>query len=224
MKTTIRLLAFFAFLSFFGCATTRVLNTPSGKPEVIIENKTKKEVADALVSEMVSRGFTIKSVSDYTLVFSKPLDNIAASLLFGSQYDATPEHRPSFMIFESGAGVRVVLTNQIVTNPGSAYERVTDASGGQAGESWQDFLTLFPNVFRGRVGIFVDNKSIVTNVLQSSPAMTAGMLKDDKIVSVNGVPFSKISQLVGDPDTDVIIIVLRQEKELNFTITRKILK
>ena len=87
---------------FIGCATSRPMNTPSGRPEVTIKNATKKDVTDALVSQMASQGFTIKSVSDYNVVFSKALDSFSAQLLFGSQYDVTPEHRPSFMVVETG--------------------------------------------------------------------------------------------------------------------------
>lgn len=228
MKTMISkkltILIFLVGIFFFGCAGSKALYTPSGKPEVTIQDKTKKEVTDALVGEMLSRGFTIKSVTDYTVVFTKPLDSFAAALLFGSNYDVTPEHRPSFMLVESSAGVRIVLTNQIVTNPGSAFERVTDASTGEAGQSWQDFLTGFTNLFRGRVGLHIDNKGVIANVTEGSPAMAAGILKGDKLVSVDGVPYSKISQIVGDPDTQVTLVVLRQGSELSFTLTRKLLK
>jgi len=224
MRTFIKSFCFFILISILGCASSKPLNTPSGKPEVTIQNKTKKEVTDALVSEMLSRGFTIKSVSDYTVVFTKPLDSFAASLLFGSRYDTTPEHRPSFMIVESGAGVRIVLTNQIITNPGSAFERVTDASTGESGQSWQEFLTAFPNLFRGRVGLYVDDKAVVTNVIEGSPAMVGGIVKGDKLVSVDGIPYSKTTQLVGDPDAQVTVVVLRQGSELSYTLTRKILK
>ena len=107
----------------YGCATTRPLSTPSGKPDITISNATKKQVTDALVSQMLNQGFNIKSSSDYNIVFTKPLDNLAAQLLLGSRYDSTPEHRASFMLVESGAGVRIVLTNQAITNPGSAFPK-----------------------------------------------------------------------------------------------------
>lgn len=216
---------FVTFVSLIGCAASNVLNTPSGKPEVVIEKKSKKEVADALVSEMVSSGYAIKSVSDYNIVFGKLIDNnLAASLLFGSRYDITPEYRPSFAIFETDAGVRIVLTNQIVTNPGSGYEHVTDANGGAAGKSWQEFLAVFPNVFKGRTGIRVDKNGTVLDVIQGSPAMTEGIQKADRLVTVDSVPYSDISQLIGEPDSMVNVVVRRNGKELAFAIKRKVLK
>jgi len=207
----------------YGCATTRPLSTPSGKPDITISNATKRQVTDALVSQMLNQGFNIKSSSDYNIVFTKPLDNLAAQLLLGSRYDSTPEHRASFMLVESGAGVRIVLTNQAITNPGSAFERVTDLSTGESGQSWQNFLVSFATLFRGRIGIQVDNNGVIIVVADGSPAMQNKLQVGDKIVSVNGQPYKTVSQISGDPETSVEIVVLRNGENISFNITRKIL-
>ncbi len=226
MKTILKLTLLIIPISIFGCAGSRPLPTPSGKPEVTIQNVSKKEVTDALVNEMLSRGFTIKNVTDYTVVFAKPLDSFTAIALFGSQYDATPEHRPTFMLVQSATDVRLVLTNLIITNPGSAFERVTDASTGKAGQSWQDFLNSFSDQFRlrGRVGMTVDEKGFVISMVDSAPAMRAGIAKGDKMITVDGVPYSGTNQIKGEPGTTVTLVILRDGKQLSFTITREILK
>jgi S1-C subfamily serine protease len=213
-----------ALFFIYGCATTKPLNTPSGKPDITIPNVNKKQVTDALVSQMINQGFSIKSSSDYNIVFIKPLDNFGAELLLGSNYDRTPEHRASFMLVESGDGIRIVLTNQAITNPGSAFEKVTDLSTGKSGQSWQDFLVSFKGIFVGRIGINVDKSGIITKIADGSPAMQSKLEVGDKIVSVNGEPYISDSQIRGEPETSVEIIVLRNGENITFNITRKILK
>lgn len=207
-----------------GCIAPRPLNTSSGKPDVTIPKVNKKQVTDALVSEMMTRGFTIKTSSDYNIVFTKLLDNMTASLLFGSRYDSNPEHRASFMLVESSAGVRIVLTNQIITNPGSAYERATDASTGEAGTSWQAFLESFANIFKGRIGIQMADNGVITDITNGSPAEESKLQKGDKIISVNGYLFTRSSPIAGDPGTIVELEILRNNHKLIFKITRRLLQ
>ena len=200
------------------------MNTPSGRPEVTIKNATKKDVTDALVSQMASQGFTIKSVSDYNVVFSKALDSFSAQLLFGSQYDVTPEHRPSFMVVETGDAVRIVLTNLIITNPGSAFERVTDASTGKAGESWQNFLEAFSKRWQGRLGIRFDSLGVIIEVFKNTPAEEAGLLIGDKIITANGFSWSRTTDMTGDPGTSIDITIQRKDQTIPFRIVRRVLK
>lgn len=171
---------------------------------------------------MLSKGFNIKSTNDYSMVFGKPLENIGASLLLGSTYDVTPEHRVTVSIVDLINGVRVVLTNQIITNPGSAFERVTDASTGTAGNSWQEFLVAFAGLFRGKIGINVNEQGVITTVLDPSPAQQSGLKVNDKIITVDGNPYKIITQISGDPETTVEICFLRNNEKLTFNIKRKI--
>lgn len=107
-----------------GCATTPKLNTPSSKPEVIIPNVEKKAVIDALTNAMISRGYTIQSATDYSMVFGKRVDTMGARLAYGSRYDGVPEARVSFAIMDTSEGVRIVTNLVAVTNPGSAFEKM----------------------------------------------------------------------------------------------------
>ena len=62
-------------LGMAGCASTPKLNTPSSKPEVTIPNVEKKAVTDALTNTMISRGYTIKNSTNYSMVFGKEIDS-----------------------------------------------------------------------------------------------------------------------------------------------------
>jgi len=233
MKTLNRILAVCAIIAFTGCAAGTakmgtVSSTGSGttavRPEVTIANQTKKAVTDALVGEVVSRGFAVVTVTDYTVVFSKPFTATATPMKRGARTGGAAEQRLSFTVVEAGGGVRIVLTNQIVSNPGTAYEKITDAGGGPAGEGWQQFLTAFTVLFKGRVGLSIDAYGTVTNVLPGSPAAAAGIQTGDKILRVDGAPYARTEQLTGDPDTKVVVVVLRQGEELPFILYRKVLK
>jgi membrane-associated protease RseP (regulator of RpoE activity) len=223
MTKTFNLISF-CILFLFSCAPIQksTINTQSGKPEVSISNVPKKRIADELVNQMLSQGFSVKSSSDYSIVFIKPLDNVGASLLLGSRYDVTPEHRVIMNIVESNNIVRIVANNQAITNPGSAFERVTDLSTGNAGDSWQKFLTSFAGLFIGKIGVEVNEQGLITKVVDPSPAAQSGLKVNDMIISVDGKPFVSISQISGVLETSVEIIVMRNNEKFTFNITRKL--
>ncbi|HTY08847.1 MAG TPA: PDZ domain-containing protein [Candidatus Edwardsbacteria bacterium] len=227
MKTIIRTLAAGALLSLLGCAPSAYVRPAATAPahnlDVTVPNANKKDVIDALVSAMAARDFAVKAVTDYTAVFTRPVDQPAARGRKMGAASGPAEQRVSFTIAKAGAGVRLVLSNELVYNPGSANERATDASGGEGGASWQQFLNSFPNQFRGRIGITIDRAGWVTNVEPDSPAASAGIQKGDQMLRVDGAPYSGPDQLVGDPDTKVVVVVLRQGKEMPMIIYRKVI-
>lgn len=123
-----------------GCAAVQPLHTPSGRPEVTISGATKKEVLDLVVSEMLASGAQVKQVNEYGAVFGKRDDSLTGALLFGSRYDSTPEMRITFNVAETSGSVRVFCNVAMVTNPGSAFERVTDVTGGKTASDIQAML------------------------------------------------------------------------------------
>lgn len=56
----------------------------------------------------------------------KRLTGFGAALLYGSKYDSFPEQRVTFLVLQEGSDIRVMAKSEIVTNPGSAFERVSD--------------------------------------------------------------------------------------------------
>jgi hypothetical protein len=110
-----------------GCMTAPVrFNTQSGKPEVTIYGTTKKKVSEAIINREISKGWDLKSQSDSLLIFAQKNTSFGAQLLFGSKYDTVPESRITFTLIENNDGIRVLLKAELVTNPGSAFEKVTD--------------------------------------------------------------------------------------------------
>lgn len=54
-----------------------------------------------------------------------------ANALFGSKYDATPNPRVTYTLMQDQGATRVIADFVIVTNPGSAFERLTPVNGSQ---------------------------------------------------------------------------------------------
>jgi hypothetical protein len=65
---------FFLALVCISCVSVGKLTTQSGKPEIVIENKTTKQVIDAITAFAPTKGFHVDKTSDYnvTTVGSSP--------------------------------------------------------------------------------------------------------------------------------------------------------
>jgi hypothetical protein len=131
-------LAVFA-LAFGGCQTVQH-NTPSGKAEVQIANVTTDQVKAEIVNGMMTSGWIIQQDTPYALSFDKPVQNVMAAALLGSQYDATPTSRVTFVIAQNGPNVRIVTDIAIITNPGSGFERRTPTNNSADGAHVQAML------------------------------------------------------------------------------------
>ena len=149
MKSLLATIATAALL--VGCAAParQPLSTPSGRPEVTIQGASKKQVADAIVAGALEHGTQVKSVSDYGVVLARRADgNLAAALLYGSRYDSTPELRLHLNMVDVTSGVRVFGRAEMVTNPGSAFERINDVTAGSMHDV-QALLGRLESKFKG---------------------------------------------------------------------------
>jgi hypothetical protein len=122
------------------CASPVEHHTMSGKVETTIPNTTIDQVAPRLINRMVDIGYVVKHTSAYQLVFEKPVENVMAAAMFGSRYDAQPVARLSYILTKRNDGTRIVMDAQVVTNPGSAYERTTDLNHNAETKKFQAML------------------------------------------------------------------------------------
>ncbi len=71
---------------------------------------------------------------------------------------------------------------------------------------------------------------IVISLMENEPAWQSGIYPGDKIIqidnkSIANIPFDNISSMIrGKPNTEVILTILRQNKEIDFPIIRKNIK
>lgn len=136
-----KLLLFLPVLILAGCVVLPPLNTPSGRPEITICGVSKSEIMEKTVAASTMNGFNVERTSDYQIVVGKPLSNPMAAALYGSQYDSTPEYRLVWTFADVGNNcIHVGIVIQIVTNPGSSFERITDISTGKDGHDAQQQL------------------------------------------------------------------------------------
>lgn len=123
-----------------GCQTAaEAPNTASGKPEVTI-HATTAAIKARLLSLAMDKRFNVTKDTEYLLQVEKPSENFGAALLLGSRYDGIPAERIVFTFAPIGDTTRVVAAGMFVTNPGSAFERITPVNGGEGAIRTQQTL------------------------------------------------------------------------------------
>ncbi|MEO0086598.1 MAG: S41 family peptidase, partial [candidate division WOR-3 bacterium] len=101
-------------------------------------------------------------------------------------------------------------------------------------EEYQD-LKIKTEAQFGGIGIQIgiqDNQLTVISPIEGTPAYRAGIIAGDKIIKINDISTEGISleeavkKLRGEPGTKVKVTIKREgvEEELNFTLTREIIK
>ncbi len=232
MKKLALIITAFLLLNI-GCATVGPLNTPTGKPEIIINDASKKEICDAVINQMLSWDFQLQKQSESLLVFGKKDSRVSSAILLGSRYDAIPEWRFAYNIVDYSQGVRIVANISAVTNPGSAFERITDMSrNSQDAQNVQNFFERMKKYFsinavlkdRGKIGIGCE-KRIVKKVIENSPAQKAGIMVGDTILSIDGESPSdddlqNLIRITGTPGSTVSLKIKRNEDVKTISVVR----
>lgn len=131
------------FLAFGGCQTV-AHNTPSGRPEVKIAAAAER-VRPEMINGFIDRGYTVVEDTPYRLVVDRSSTSVMANLLLGSSWNPRVNARISLTIAGIGNETRVVADMNIVTNPGTSFERLTPASNSKDSEEIQLFLTFLKN-------------------------------------------------------------------------------
>ncbi len=213
-----------------GCVTPpQRLSTPTGKPEVTIQGAKVEEVKNALTTVAMDWGYTVKSVTDYLAVYEKANTNALSNALLGSRYDGQTFYRLSYSLADVGNAVRVVSTIAVVTNPGSAFERLNDFSvGTQDAINVQSMLQSLQGRMetrgRGKVGLAIDERLVVVSVAPQSPAALAGVQVGDRLLAVDDIIVldtrDATMKITGEPGTSVNLKVARNGGVQVVTVTR----
>lgn len=108
---------FLICLMLTGCATMQPLKrTPSGRPEVIIYNTTRKEVIDTISNYMLEE-FRVEHITDYSITFSKHDTSFMTKLWIGQV-----KARVTFNLLDIGSGIRVMATIEAIAVDGEIYD------------------------------------------------------------------------------------------------------
>lgn len=124
-----------------GCAGLQPVHTSSGRPEITICRVSKTELMEKTVAAATMDGYNIRSTSSFQVVMGKPVSNILVAAFMGSRYDSTPEYRLIWTFADIGNScTHLGIVIQIVTNPGSGFEKITDISNGKDAHQMQEQL------------------------------------------------------------------------------------
>jgi hypothetical protein len=122
-----------------GCAAQVQHNTPSQKAERTF-NAPPERVQAALLTEMVNRQYTISKQTANVIEGTKPAAGFAANVLLGTTYDPTVDVRATFTVIPIGNQTRVVGDLALVSNGGSAFEKVTPINNSESSMEMQAAL------------------------------------------------------------------------------------
>ncbi|HDG7583922.1 membrane lipoprotein lipid attachment site-containing protein [Klebsiella pneumoniae] len=143
------LVVFSIVLALTGCAGKQVsLNKPtqSGKPEGLYPGKTKAEVENAIVSLCNSKGFTVFSADESSVVCGKEksgTDAVLTQVLIGNSYSTPPTDKVRFSIAKINNDVKVWVDMWAETQmPGGQVNHVnyTDNASKNAAQQGLDNL------------------------------------------------------------------------------------
>lgn len=124
------LLALTLPLMLTACATPVKHNTPSGKPEITINNVTKQEVSDTLANKLTNICPNMVKADTNQIVCEAPVTDALSHAMLYTRYDSEPIARMTFNFLKvNKRGVRVVFNYAGISNPNSAFERRNDWNG-----------------------------------------------------------------------------------------------
>lgn len=215
-------IAAFSFLLLSACATPVTHNTPSGKAEATVEASVDL-IKPELINVMTNAGFSIFRDTPYQMAFDKPVDNIMLAALTGSRYDAQPDERVTYTFAPLGIETRIVADVAVVTNPGSAFERMTPMNNSQESGNLQIVLTklqeaLHPHAVPGReLRIMYLQKPgqpiTISTVLVGGRGEQAGFKVGDQVTEVDGKPVADAKEFIDAANSDT-------NSEVDFTVKR----
>lgn len=91
-------------------------------------NADKTRTKEAIIATFLPRGYQIVKDSEFQLVLDRPAnDSLGAQIVYGSQWNSVPNARVVFTITGNNP-TNVNSQIQVVTNPGSGFERINDVS------------------------------------------------------------------------------------------------
>ena len=118
-------------LFLVGCQTQA--NQTPAKPLDYVVNAEKVKTKEAIIATFLSNGYQISKDSEFQLALDRPAENdFAAQLLLGSDFNRVPNARV-IMTFLSDNPTKVNARMQVVTNPGSGFEKPLDVSNNHKG-------------------------------------------------------------------------------------------
>lgn len=116
------------------------LTTASGRPEIFLKGVSPQRVRAAIIDRGMATGWTLDKDSENSISLIKKADNALASILLASEYDVNVMDRLRFTIAGIEGGTKVYLSEEFVTNHGSAFEKTTPLHNNKNSNNLQNIL------------------------------------------------------------------------------------
>lgn len=139
MNNLIKALVIAIFTLLASACQTVQHATPSGRPEATIKAD-PVAVKSALAGALFNFGYTMVKDTNFQMAMDKPIQNVMANVLMGSQYDPTVEARINATFLQMGDATRVTAELFVVRNGGSAFEALTPMNGAKDSIGVQSLL------------------------------------------------------------------------------------
>ncbi len=111
-------------LALVACTPIEPPATPSGRPEVTLQDVDIACVRRELLNGVVNSGSTIRQANDNQIVFGQRVTDPMVVAFFGTGM-GPPEMRGTWTVIPQGPNaVRLIADAHLVSNPGTAFERV----------------------------------------------------------------------------------------------------
>lgn len=199
----------------------------AGTPQVIINDVKKGDVLGAVVPEMAANGWTVKSLNDYSVVFSQFKSSFWGSVFTGSN---SFEFRLIYNVVEVGDNVLVTATAHTVTFPSTSREEITPANQ-SINNKIQGMLDRLKTGFEGGFyyGFDYEAKKSYWKILNVTPGGSfekAGIKTDDRIVAINGKPIKDMNineinaMFAGGEGSSCSFSIERDDKMTVYQITK----
>ena len=118
------------------CASTGTTAPRLAPERSLTIGATSKKVKELVALAFVEKGYMLKKDSDLQLVLERRTDNFMAAVLFSSQYDSTVMTRVMVTMIGDNP-TNLSWRGYLVTNPGSAFERLTEITNNPDGDNVQ---------------------------------------------------------------------------------------
>ena len=138
----------FIFFILVSCAPVEELNfsTPSGKPEVLVQNLSIKKIKSKIINDFLAQGGRVEKDTDFSLSILAENDNLWGQVLLGTPASGYKHYeRVVFNFAEIDGGVKVFGQYFFVTGLGTINEQADQMNSNKSLNQLQNYLRSLRN-------------------------------------------------------------------------------
>ena len=136
------------FFVFVSCAPVEELNfsTPSGKPEVLVQNTSIKKIKSKIINNFLAQGGRVEKDTDFSLSILSENDNLWGQVLLGTPAGGYKNYeRVVFNFAEIDGGIKVFGQYFFVTGHGTINEQADQMNSNKSLNQLQNYLRTLRN-------------------------------------------------------------------------------